>query len=118
MPLPNTFGEREQAAEFTHPILVFPPAERAIMRWLVKIKHGEDLEHLVEVVFSVTETLLQFIAEQNQYNLRSLCVPVCAIRRGGYVGIVNVLFGKVSTHPSKPSERDLYHQTASISRLI
>lgn len=61
--------------------------------------------HLVKVVFSVTETLFQFDAEQNQCDLCSLGVPVRAIRRGGYTRIVDVLFGKVSTHPRSPSER-------------
>jgi hypothetical protein len=55
----------EQAAEFTHPVLLFPPAERAVVRRLIEIKYGEDTGHLVEVVFSFAEALLQFDAVQN-----------------------------------------------------
>jgi hypothetical protein len=39
--------------------------------------------------------------------LRPLGGPVRAIRRGGYVRLINLLFGKVSAHLGKPSER--YH---------
>jgi hypothetical protein len=48
----------EQAAEFTHPILVFPPAEGTVVWCLVEIKYGEDTGHLVELVFSFTKTLI------------------------------------------------------------
>ena len=105
IPLPNRFGEGGQAAEFTHSILVFPPVQRAVVWRLVKYKYGKDTGHLDEVVFSLTETLLQFDTVQNQRDLYPLGVPVRAIRRGGYVRIVYVLFGKVPTHPCVPSER-------------
>ncbi|EMA70383.1 hypothetical protein C468_00075 [Halorubrum kocurii JCM 14978] len=55
------------------------------------LKHGEDAGHLVEVVLGLTETLLQFDAVKNQRDLHPLGVPVCAIRRGGYVRILNIL---------------------------
>jgi hypothetical protein len=32
----------EQAAEFTHSVLVFPPTKRTVVRCVVKVKHGED----------------------------------------------------------------------------
>ena len=63
--------------------------------------------HLVEVVFSLTETLFELNAVQNQRDLYPLGVPVRAVRRGGYIRVINVLSGKVSTHPRQPSER--YH---------
>ena len=47
-----------QAAEFTHPVVLFPPTERVVMRCLVETKHDEDPGHLVEVVFGLTEALL------------------------------------------------------------
>jgi hypothetical protein len=107
MPLPDTSEEREQAAEFTHSVLVFPPTKRTVVRCVVKIKHGEDARHLVEVIFGLTATLFKLDAEQNQCDLRPLGGPVRAIRRGGYVRLINLLFGKVSAHLGKPSER--YH---------
>ena len=99
MPLPDTSGEGEQAAQFAHPVLLFPPTERTVVRCLVEFEHGENAGHLVEVVLRLTETLLQFDAEQNQRDLYLFSVPVRAIRRGGYVWLVNVLFGKASTLP-------------------
>jgi len=99
----------EQAAEFTHPVLVFPPTKQAVVRCIVEIKHGENARHLVEIVFSLTKTLFEFDAVQGQRDLYPLGVPVCAVRRGEYVRVINMLFGKVSTHPHNLSER--YHIT-------
>jgi len=68
----------------------------------VEIEYSKHTGHLVELVLSLTETLLRFCAEHNQHDLRLFSVR---IRRGGYVGNINVLSDKVSTHPRKPSER-------------
>jgi len=65
MPLLDTSGEREQAAKFTHSVLIFPPAERTVMRSLVKIEHGKNTGHLVKVVFSFAEAFIQFNTVQN-----------------------------------------------------
>jgi len=46
----------KQAAEFTHPVLVFPPIKRTVVRCFVKIKHSENTGHFVEVIFRLTET--------------------------------------------------------------
>ena len=69
------------------------------------IKHGENAGHLVKIVFRLAETLFELDLVQNLRNLYPLGVPVRAVRRGGYVRIVNVLFGKISAHPRQPSER-------------
>jgi hypothetical protein len=81
--------------------------KRAVVWCVVEIKHSENTGYLVEVVFGLTETLLKFDTVQDQRDLYPLGVPIRAARRGGHVRIISVLFGKVSTHPSEPSER--YH---------
>ncbi len=80
---------------------MFPPAERTVLRCFVKSKYGEDAGHLVEGIFRLTETLFELDAVQNQRDLYPLGLPDRAVRSGGYVRVVNLLFGKVSTHPNK-----------------
>ena len=105
MPLPDTSGEGEKAAQFMHLVLLFPPAERTVVRCLVETEHAEDPGHLVEIVLSLTEALFEFDGVQNQRDLHPLGVPARAVRRDGYVRLVNALFGDFPTHPGKPSER-------------
>jgi hypothetical protein len=44
------------------------------------------------------KTLFQLNAEQNQRDVCPLGVSVRVVRRGGYVRVIYVLFGKISTH--------------------
>jgi hypothetical protein len=78
MAIPDTSREGEQAAEFTHPTLLFPATEGALVQCLVKIKRGEDTGHLVEVVICLTEILLQFDTQNNQPGLNPLVYPLGA----------------------------------------
>jgi hypothetical protein len=67
------------------------------VRCLIEVKHSEDTGHLVEIILSLAETLLEFDAEENQRDLHPLGVPVRAVRRGGYVRVVSMPFDKIST---------------------
>ena len=93
MPLPDMSGEGEQAAEFTHSILLLPPAERTVVRCLVKFEHSKNTGHLVEVVLGLAEAFLKFDAVKNQDDLHPFDVPARVVRRSEYVRLVNVLFG-------------------------
>lgn len=57
------------------------------MGCLGEVKDSENTGHLVEVIFGLTETLLEFDAEQDLADLHPLGVPVGAVRRRGYVRV-------------------------------
>ena len=63
------------------------------MRCLVEIEYGETIGHFVEILFGLAKVFLKLNPKQNQADLHPLGVPAGAVRRSGYLWVVNVLFG-------------------------
>ena len=75
------------------------------MRCLVEIEYGETIGHFVEILFGLAKGFLKLNSKQNQADLDPRSVPAGAVRRSGYLWVVNVLFDEISTLPCEPSER-------------
>ena len=63
------------------------------MRCLVEIEYGETIGHFVEILFGLATVFLKLNSKQNQADLDPRSVPAGAVRRSGYLWVVNVLFG-------------------------
>jgi hypothetical protein len=75
------------------------------MGCLLKVEFVEDSGRIVESRFTLSEAFIEFNAHEYQRNLDPFGVSAVAVRRSGYVWIVNVLLGKVLTLSCKRSFR-------------
>jgi len=74
-----------------------------VIRRRVEVQFLVDSDRIVEPGFGVTETLVEFGAEEYQCDLHPLGEPAIAIRRSGFVWIIYMLFGKILTLPYQRS---------------
>ena len=93
----------EQAAEFTHVELLFPPTERGVIGRVVDVEFVADRFRVVEPRFALSKALVEFSPQEDQRDLYPLGEPAVAVRRSGFVWIIYMPFGKILTLPYQRS---------------
>jgi hypothetical protein len=87
----------EQAVELTYVEFLFPPTEGGMIWRSVEIKFPMDGSGVIEPGFGLAEAFVKFRIQENQRDLNTLGESAVAVRRSGFVRIINVLLGKILT---------------------
>lgn len=87
----------KQAAQLSHPELLLPAAERAVVRCLFETEFIENDGRIVEPRFGLAEALVEFDTHQDQRDLHPFEDPAAPACDNGFAWVVNMLFDRSNT---------------------